>query len=69
MAVSKSISDFPDNAIDIWKDIDAYGKFCKEHKLPFRYHQLYKKHTPWIIFWTWRETGKLDLKLWSPREK
>ena len=53
MAVLKSISDFPDNAIDIWRDIDAYSKFCKEHKLPFRYHQLYKKHTPWIIFWTW----------------
>ena len=69
MVVSKNISDFPDNAMDIWRDIDAYGKFCKEHKLPFRYHQLYKKHTPWIIFWTWRETGKLDLKLWSPREK
>ena len=69
MAVLKSISDFPDNAIDIWRDIDAYSKFCKEHKLPFRYHQLYKKHSPLIIFWTWKQTGKLKLKLWSQQEK
>jgi len=55
--------------MDIWKDIDEYKKFCKEHKLPFRYHQLYKKHTPWIIFWTWRETGKLNLNLWSSKEQ
>ena len=32
MAVSKNISEFPNNAMDIWKDIDEYRKFCKEHK-------------------------------------
>ena len=69
MAVLKSISDFPDNAIDIWRDIDAYSKFCKEHKLPFRYSHLYKAHTPWRVFYNWKDTGKLDLSLWSPREK
>ena len=69
MAVSKSISDFPDNAIDIWKDIEEYKKFCREHKLPFREHHLYKSYTPWKIFWHFKQSGNLNLTLWSRKEQ
>ena len=69
MAVSKSIDKFPNNSMDILKDIDEYKKFCNENKLPFRYNHLYKGCTPWKIFHHWKKTGKLDLSLWSSREK
>ena len=52
-----------------YKNIDEYKKFCNENKLPFRYNQLYKGYTPWNIFHHWKKTGKLDLSLWSSREK
>ena len=51
MAVLKSINDFPDNAMDVLQDIDDYKKFCRENKLPFREHHLYKAYTPWKIFY------------------
>jgi len=69
MAVSKSINEFPDNAMDILQDIDEYKKFCRENKLPFREHHLYKAYTPWKIFYNWKKSGKLDLTLWSRKEQ
>ena len=53
MAVLKSINEFPDNAMDILQDIDDYKKFCRENKLPFREHHLYKAYTPWKIFYNY----------------
>lgn len=69
MAVLKNINDFPDNAMDILSDIDEYKKFCREHKLPFREHHLYKSYTPWKIFHSFKKTGTLDLTLWSRKEQ
>mgnify|MGYP006245779051 CR=1 FL=1 len=45
MAVLKSINEFPNNAMDVLQDIDEYKKFCRENKLPFREHHLYKAYT------------------------
>ena len=69
MAVLKNINEFPDNAMDILQDIDDYKKFCREHKLPFREHHLYKSYAPWKIFYTFKKSGTLDLTLWSRKEQ
>jgi len=55
--------------MDILRDIDEYKKFCREHKLPFREHHLYKSYTPWKIFYTFKKSGTLDLTLWSRKEQ
>ena len=69
MAVSKSINEFPDNAMDILQDIDEYKKFCRENKPPFREHHLYKAYTPWKIFYNFRKTGQVDMSLWKYEKK
>ena len=56
MAVSKSINEFPDNAMDILQDIDEYKKFCREY-------------TPWKIFYNFRKTGQVDMSLWKYEKK
>ena len=69
MVVSKSINEFPNNAMDVLQDIDEYKKFCRENKLPFREHHLYKSYTPWKIFYNFRKTGEVDMSLWNWEKK
>ena len=55
--------------MDVLQDVDEYKKFCRENKLPFREHHLYKSYTPWKIFYNFRKTGEVDMSLWKYEKK